>query len=67
MEWLGDGYRSAWARLWGARSWGIARRLWQYNPLLTAPQGVALGKLWKYAMRSSGKGKEEVFSVFLLQ
>ena len=50
------------------KSRGIARRLWRFIMLLTAPPGGgALDKLWNYAIGSPQMGKGEVLSRFLLQ
>ena len=53
----------------GRKSRGIARKRWQFIPLLTAPPGLGggtLGELWKFAMGSPAKGKGEVLSRYLL-
>ena len=51
------------------KSRAIARKRWRFIPLLTATRDVGgtLGKLWKYAMGSPGRGKGGVLSGYLLQ
>ena len=71
-EWWAEGYRFARGRLWDAR----AQEPWDSPEALVVHSiadrtsrrgGGAMGKLWKFAMGSPGKGKGEVLLGFLLQ
>ena len=70
--WWAEGYRFAWGRLWEARAQEPgdspeAMAVHSVADRTSRRWGGTLGKLWKYAMGSPGKGKGEVLSGYLLQ
>ena len=71
-EWWAEGYRFAWGRLWDTRAQELgdspeALAVHSVADCTSKRWGGTLGKLWKFAMGSPGKGKGEVLSRFLLR
>ena len=71
-EWLAEGYRYAWGRLWDARAQEPgdspeAMAVHSVADRTSRKWGGVLGKLWRFAMGSPGLGKGAVLSGYLLQ